>query len=157
MRHGLSQRGARSGHRSPLTLDGTGSLAVNHLAPLSVVSRSYAPPGRHLLAAVMLGEEVQGTLDDEALGRLARDDAATMLGHTPTDWTPLRVVRVPFSQFAQPAGIYGRLPSTVTKTPGLYLAGEITVDSSLNGAILSGERAAEAIRTAVPRSPVAGE
>ena len=37
------------------------------------------------------------------------------------------------------------LPSTRTRWPGLYLAGEITEDSSLNGAIRSGEAAARIV------------
>lgn len=128
-----------------LVLDGTGARAVNHLAPLSVVAPSYAPPGRHLLAAVLLGDEAAANEEDDALGTTARADAAAMLGHDPADWTPLRVVRVPFSQYTQPPGIHGRLPPTTTPTPGLYLAGETTVDSSLNGAIISGELAAQAV------------
>jgi hypothetical protein len=68
-----------------------------------------------------------------------------MLGQAPADWRVLRVFRVPFSQFAQPPGIYGRLPGNATGTPGLHLAGEATVDSSYNGAMLSGEAAAAAV------------
>ncbi|MDP9368863.1 MAG: FAD-dependent oxidoreductase [Chloroflexota bacterium] len=130
-----------------LTLDGTGTSLVNHLAPLSTVAPNYAPPGRHLLAAVVLSDalEEDGLDDDSVLAQRARDAAATMLGHDPADWTPLRVVRVSFSQFAQPPGIYGRLPGNVTGTRGLYLATEATVDSSYNGAILSGEAAARAV------------
>ena len=131
-----------------LVVDGTGKSAVNHLAPLSVVAPSYAPPGRHLLAAVLLGEAALQELDDTVLGHQARDAAALMLGHDPSDWTPLAVVRVPFSQFAQPPGIHQRLPTARTATPGLYLASEATVDSSLNGAIIGGERAAAAILAA---------
>jgi len=37
------------------------------------------------------------------------------------------------------------LPATRTRWPGLYLAGEITEDSSLNGAIRSGEAAAHIV------------
>jgi hypothetical protein len=58
---------------------------------------------------------------------------------------PLDVRRVPFAQFAQPPGIHPSLPANETKTAGLYLASEATVDSSLNGAMLSGERAAHLI------------
>lgn len=130
-----------------LTLDGTGTSIVNHVAPLSTVAPSYAPPGRHLLAAVVLSDalETNGLDDDAVLAQRARDATATMIGHDPANWTPLRVVRVPFSQFAQPPGIYARLPGNVTGTRGLYLASEATVDSSYNGAILSGEAAARAV------------
>ena len=54
--------------------------------------------------------------------------------------------RVSFSQFAQPPGIYRRLPGNVTPTRGLFLASEATVDSSCNGAMLSGETAAAIVQ-----------
>lgn len=127
-----------------LTLDGTGTLSVNHLAPVSNVAPAYAPPGRHLLAAVLIGDHAKDP-DDDALARRARDDAARMMGQPADAWRVLSTVRVPFSQYAQPPGIYGRLPAVTTSTPGLYLASEATVDSSYNGAITSGERAARAV------------
>jgi phytoene dehydrogenase-like protein len=133
------------GERDPgtgprIVLDVTRRLLVNELAPLSAAQPSYAPPGRHLIAAAIVGEAADAS-DLEAVALQARDDAATMLGHAPDDWTILRVDRVPFSQFAQPPGIYRRLPGNVTPTRGLFLASEATVDSSCNGAMLSGEAA----------------
>ena len=137
------------GRRQPeigrrLLLDGSGRLSVNHVAPLSNVQPAYAPNGRHLLAAVLLGEHA-ANLDDEAVATQARAETARMLGHSTSEWDILSVVRVPFSQFAQPPGIYGRLPQTDSGTPGLVYAGDATVDSSQNGAIISGEAAARFI------------
>ncbi|MGH2534987.1 MAG: NAD(P)/FAD-dependent oxidoreductase [Thermomicrobiales bacterium] len=128
-----------------LVLDGTGTLAVANLAALSTVVPSYAPAGRHLLATVMLGEGPLAEPDDEKLSQIAREEAALMLGHDPSDWASLAVVRIPFSLFAQPPGIFGRLPGNRTGATGLYLAGEYTVDASKNGAMLSGEAAARAV------------
>jgi hypothetical protein len=138
--------GVRSpGVGSRLVLDATRRCLVNHLAPLSAVQPSYAPPGQHLLAAVIVGE-VACTGDLDRIGLQAREDAATMLGHSPEDWRVLDVVRVPFSQFSQPPGIYRHLPGNVTPTRGLYLASEATIDSSYNGAMWSGEVAAGIVR-----------
>ena len=138
------------GERDPgvgkrLVIDATGKLGVNHIGPLSAVQSTYAPPGKHLLAAIMLGPEALADPDDDRLGRRARADVATVLGHEEADWTAIRVDRVPFAQFAQPPGIHATLPPVRTATPGLYLASEVTVDSSQNGAMLSGERAAAAV------------
>ena len=83
--------------------------------------------------------------DDAALAGNARNDTARMLGHQPADWDILATVRVPYSQFAQPPGVWDRLPGTASGTPGLVYAGEATVDSSCNGAMTSGERAARHI------------
>jgi ligand-binding SRPBCC domain-containing protein len=60
-------------------------------------------------------------------------------------WRTLGVVRTPRSQFQQPPHVGSKLPSTRTRWPGLYLAGEVTEDSSLNGAMRSGEAAARAV------------
>jgi phytoene dehydrogenase-like protein len=142
-----------AGRRDPgigprLVLDGTGRLTLNHLAPLSTVQPAYAPPGSHLLAAVIVGTRLAEG-DDAVLALRARDDVAVLLGHAPGDWEIVRTVRVPFSQFAQPPGIYARLPGNKTAIGGLYLAGEATVDSSYNGAIASGEAAARFVQNAV--------
>ncbi len=134
--HGLGKK---------LLLDGSGRMSVNHVAPVSAVQPSYAPRGRHLLAAVLLGEHA-ANLDDEAVAAQAQAETARMLSHAPTDWDVLDVVRVPFSQFRQPPGIYARLPEQADSgVPGLVLAGEAMVDSSSNGAMLSGEAAARLV------------
>ncbi len=128
-----------------LVLDGTGQRSVNHVAPLSTVAPGYAPEGQHLIAAVLLGEDVLVKPDEELIGRRALNDTATMLGLDATQLRVLSVVRVPFSQYRQPPRIFSTLPDVRTETHGLWLASEATVDSSLNGAMTSGERAAQAV------------
>jgi len=63
----------------------------------------------------------------------------------------LRVNRIPFAQFPQPPGLHPTLPANRTTRRGLYLAGELTEASSINAAMLSGERCAEAIQSDFPR------
>jgi phytoene dehydrogenase-like protein len=130
-----------------IVLDGTGKRTVNEIAPLSAAQPSYAPPGEHLIAAAMVGEGPLSKPDDEQLAEIARWDVAAMLGQPEAAWSTLRVVRVPFAQVAQPPGFPRDLPGVKTGVPGLYLASEATVDSSVNGAILSGEAAARAVIT----------
>jgi phytoene dehydrogenase-like protein len=146
-----------AGSRSPgtgprLVLDATRRRLVNHLAPLSEVQPGYAPAGQHLLAAVVIGERAASD-DLEEIAARARDEAATMLGHAPSDWRVVETVSVPFSQFAQPPGIYRRLPGNGTPLRGLVLASEATVDSSYNGAMTSGETAATIVRRDVTIGP----
>jgi phytoene dehydrogenase-like protein len=128
-----------------LLLNGSGFGGVNHIAPLSNVAPSYAPQGRHLIAAVLLeSPDLRGRNPDSVV-QLARAEAARMLGQNIEDWEAVRTVTVPFSQFRQPPGFVAHLPRNRTGTRGLYLAGEYTVDSSINGALTSGLNAAEAI------------
>jgi phytoene dehydrogenase-like protein len=115
---------------------------VNNLVQLSNVAPSYAPPGQHLLSATVLGLP-EGRDDDLAM--YARDDIKRMLPRADVRMlTPLAVVRVPFSQFAQPPGFFNTLPTNETGIGGLIVAGEATLSSSIQGAMLGGQRAAEA-------------
>ena len=59
--------------------------------------------------------------------------------------TPLVVYRVPYAQFGQPPGTHERLPKNRTDALGLVLAGDYTEDSSINGSMLSGEKAAREV------------
>lgn len=139
-----------AGSRDPgigktLLLNGSGSGGVNHIAPLSNVAPSYAPIGKHLIAAVLLDSPDLRGRAPESIVQLARSESARMLNQPLEDWEPVTTVRVPFAQFRQPPGFVAHLPRNRTETLGLYLAGEYTVDSSINGALTSGLNAAEAI------------
>ena len=111
---------------------------VNNAVQISNVSPLYAPRGQHLLSVVALGGF---DLPDEEIYARGTEDMTRWCPEA--DLTPLAIYRLPYSQFAQPPGIHERLPGNHTDTPGLLLAGEYTEDSSINGAMLSGEKAAE--------------
>lgn len=105
------------------------------------VSRPAASlePGAHVLDAV--------DLDDATLERRVRADLGRLFPHVDfARWRTLRMARTPCSQFAQPPGARS-LVATRTQWDGLYLAGEITEYSSINGALRSGEAAARAVLT----------
>lgn len=128
-----------------LLLNGSGFGGVNHIAPLSNVAPSYAPQGNHLIAAVLLDTPDLRQRNPHSIEQLARTDVARMLGQPFENWTVVRTVRAPFAQFRQPPGFVAHLPRNRTETPGLYLAGEYTVDASINGALQSGIGAANAL------------
>jgi phytoene dehydrogenase-like protein len=113
---------------------------VNNAVEISNVSEKYAPPGRHLLYAVAL---TGFDLPDEDLYRRGIEDLSHF--YPDVDFQPLALRRIPYGQFAQPPGIHRTLPENRTQVPGLVLAGEYTEDSSINGSMLSGEKAAEAV------------
>lgn len=129
-----------------LTLDGTGSQPVNHIAPLSQVQPSYAPDGPQLIAAVMLGDEAVSRDDDEN-GRLAQKSVSSMLGRGES--RVVEVVNLPYCFYDQQPGVLRRLPDANTGVKGLVLASDATVDASINGAMMSGEDAAWAVRMAI--------
>ncbi len=115
---------------------------LNNAVEISQVAPGYAPEGRALISAVALGEG-NLSLSDEEVYRRGMEDLARWAPEA--DLEPLAVYRIPFAQFAQPPGVHASLPGNRTESPGLYLAGEYTEDSSINGSMLSGERAAAAV------------
>jgi phytoene dehydrogenase-like protein len=103
----------------------------------------YAPDGADVLSATFLGE--QDATDDE-LAAEVRDALAS--------WYPERriagldlhhVDRIEFAQFAQPPGFRDALPGVRDPDGRVYLAGDYTRWSSIQGALESGRVAAEAI------------
>ena len=113
---------------------------VNNAVQISNVSPLYAPPGEHLLSVVSLGGF---DLPNEEIFRRGVADVSRW--YPALDLSPLAVYRVPYSQFDQPPGFYEGLPGNRTGTPGLVLAGDYTEDSSINGSMLSGEKAAREV------------
>jgi len=128
------------GSGKKILLNAEDGAFVNNAVEISNVSEKYAPPGRHLLYAVALtGLE----LPDEELYRRGIEDLSSW--YPDSDFRPLALRRIPYGQFDQPPGIHRTLPENRTQTPGLVLAGEYTEDSSINGSMLSGEKAARAV------------
>lgn len=115
----------------------------NQIAPMSDAAPEYAPAGSHLLTATFLGE--QHASDD----RLATEVRETLASWYPennvADLELLRTDRIPFAQFAQPPGFRTGLPGVDAPPEPIYLAGEYTEWSSIQGAMESGRTAAQAV------------
>ncbi|CAN5631782.1 MAG: FAD-dependent oxidoreductase [Actinomycetota bacterium] len=132
--------GAGDGRKISLGAD-DGSF-FNNAQEMSAVSDEYAPSGRRLASAVALDAF---EISDEEIYRRGIAELSDWYPHA--DFRPLAVYRIPYCQFAQPPGVHETLPKNRTDTPGLFLAGEFTEDSSIDGSMLSGEKAAmEAMR-----------
>ncbi|WP_128477816.1 NAD(P)/FAD-dependent oxidoreductase [Halorussus pelagicus] len=118
------------------------SDAPNQIAQLSAVAPEYAPEDRNLLSATYLG------VADDPEEDLADETARTLDAWYPErnlDLELLHTSRVEFAQFAQPPGVHGRLPDVAAPAGPVYLAGEYTDASSLNAAMVSGRKAANAV------------
>jgi phytoene dehydrogenase-like protein len=128
------------GSGKKILLNGEDDAFVNNAVEISGVSERYAPAGRHLLYAVALGGL---ELSDTELYRRGIENLSRW--YPDADFQPLALRRIPYGQFAQPPGIHMSLPRNRTTTPGLFLAGEYTEDSSINGSMFSGEKAAREV------------
>lgn len=115
----------------------------NQVAHMSAVAPEYAPSNRHLLSATFLGE--QAASDDEL---------ATEVRETLEAWFPenrfdelelLRTHRISFAQLEQGPGFLDTQPGIGDPPGNVYLAGDYTTWSSIQGALVSGQRAARAV------------
>lgn len=126
-----------------LLLNADPNAFVNNAIQLSNVSPAYAPPGQHLLSTTVLG--IPELSDAELVARCREDLTPWFPGKDLTKLRHLATYRIRFAQFRQPPGVFATLPSNATPTAGLFLAGEYTSSSSIQGAMLSGEQAAQAV------------
>jgi len=121
-----------------LYLDGHGRGPVNNACVLSNVSPHYAPAGQHLISASVIGTPAGEDLEWEV-----RRQLTLWFGVQVGDWRHLRTYRI---KDAQPEDTQLRLAGQDRPTelaPGLLRAGDYCEDVSINGALISGRKAAE--------------
>ena len=129
----------------------SGGPRVDLVCQESNLLRPDGHGGARLLAACVHGHE--GARDPDALDAAMRDMAAR--------WNPgfpwARAARLAdvvvheAAQFAVPPGARECLPDASTAVEGLFLAGDFTMHPSIEGAVCSGERAAEVVGSALAR------
>jgi phytoene dehydrogenase-like protein len=125
-----------------LVLAPPGEGPVNELAIPSAVSPGYAPPGRSLVSVSAVGE--QARRDD--LLEAVRTQLGGWFGRSTVDgWRHLSTRRVDYAlpdfrpgRFV-PGGLAPRLDS------GLFVCGDHRESPSIQGALVSGRKAAEAV------------
>ncbi|MDI9638967.1 FAD-dependent oxidoreductase [Geitlerinema splendidum] len=126
-----------------LVVNGGGLGRINHVAPMSVVSKALAPQGHHLVSATLLGNFDHE--DDQYLAQSAAYELRDWFPKSnPTEWRPLRVDRIAKAQISQPVGFMDRRANPFPEN-GLVLAGEHVAYAGIDGAVKSGQDAAVAI------------
>jgi hypothetical protein len=119
-----------------LVLDGDASGPVNNLCTLTEVAASYGPPGRALVSASVVGG---GEPDLDAV----RAQLRRWFGPIVDGWRHLRTYTIPHALPAWAAG--HDLESPARLAPGLFACGDHRLHPSLNGALASGRRVADAV------------
>jgi len=128
-----------------LYLDGDGRGPANHVAVISNVQPGHAPPGRALISASVIGP--QALLDaSPTLERLVRAQLCDWFGGEVEGWDHLRTDYIPraLPDEDAPSLAVPRRPIR-TNRDGVYVAGDHLDNASINGALESGRRAAEAV------------
>jgi len=125
-----------------LVLNGNNKWPINNACVLSQVAPEYAPEGQSLVSVTVLGKN---TSSDAALEAAVRHQLLRWFGRGVKNWRQLAIYRIPHAQPDQvPPGIpVEQLPVRIS--PGLYVCGDHRDNASINGALVSGRRAAEAI------------
>ncbi|GJP33978.1 hypothetical protein CLOM_g18464 [Closterium sp. NIES-68] len=127
-----------------LFLNGSGSGIVNNICFPSVVSPSYAPPGKTLVSVSLVGA-YEGRTEAELEARV-RTELAGWFGKEEVEtWKMLRVYRIPFAQPGQrpPTDFSGSVE--VGGREGVYVCGDHRSSPTFDGALASGRKAAEAL------------
>lgn len=125
-----------------LVLNGEAHGVVNTVAVMSEVSPAYAPPGQALVSVSVVGPS---SLDAEALQARVREELTGWFGTAVSAWRHLRTYVIPNALPAQPPPALEPPRRTVRLSPGLYVCGDHRDNSSIDGALGSGRRAAEAL------------
>lgn len=123
-----------------IILDGTGAGPVLNVAVMSNVSAKYAPEGRHLVAAAIPGPAALGEADLELS---ARQQMQRMFGPSVESWTHLRTYTIEHGQPDQSPPFVPR--KRVSLGEGIFVCGDHRDTASIQGALFSGRRCAEAV------------
>jgi phytoene dehydrogenase-like protein len=126
--------------RPVLVLNGEGNGPVDNLCVPSAVAPTYAPAGQALVSATVVGA---ASADEKSLEIEVRRHLTSWFGIAVADWRHLRTDRIPLALPARRSLEPAVLP--VRRRPGLYLCGDHRETPSLQGAMASGRRAAEAV------------
>ena len=123
-------RGAR------LLLNGEGRGLVNNLAVLSEVAPGYAPAGQSLISVTVLAAQAP---DESRI----RAELSAWFGASVAGWRHLRTYAIAHALPAQSPGEL--LPPAPPLPDGLFVCGDHRQHGSIEGAIVSGQRAASAV------------
>jgi phytoene dehydrogenase-like protein len=125
--------------------DGHGAGPVNNVAVMTAVSAAYAPAGAHLVVASVVGEAPQ---ENAALMRLdgrVRAHVRKWFGPVVDSWKMLRAYPLAQALPQQRHAEWEQSPVRVGGSGGVYMCGDYRETASIQGALASGRRAAEAV------------
>jgi phytoene dehydrogenase-like protein len=129
-------------HGADLLLNGEGHGWINSLAVMSELAPERAPAGQALITIGIIDEVPD---DDAALEAAIRAEASAWFGEAVRAWRMLRVDRIAYAQPSQRPEDLEPVHREVRVGPGRYVAGDHRETASLNGALASGRRSAEAV------------
>jgi phytoene dehydrogenase-like protein len=128
-----------------LMLNATAHEPVNSVAVPTLLSQEYAPPGHTLIAVNVLGIPPQ---DDAVLEIAVRGHLRGWFGATVENWRHLKTYRIADALPLQVPSVANPRRVEPRQASWLYLCGEYRNAPTINWALYSGRRAAEAVAAA---------
>ena len=125
-----------------LVLNATGQGPVRSLVVPTLLSRDYAPAGNSLIAINVLGIPLQ---DDAMLEAAVREQMRGWFGAAVDSWQHLKTFRIPAALPLQTLPVENPRHREPRRTDWLYVCGEYRNAPTINWALYSGRRAAEAL------------
>jgi phytoene dehydrogenase-like protein len=123
-----------------LVLDGEGG-PINNLCVPTLVAPTYGPPGRHLVSVTVLGVQP----NEERLRAEVENQLREWYGSAVERWRHLRTYSIGYALPRQFPPALAEPERPVRWRPGVYVCGDHRDNASINGAMVSGRRAAEAV------------
>ncbi|UYV13156.1 MAG: FAD-dependent oxidoreductase [Phycisphaera sp.] len=134
-----------------LVLDGQGEGPINHLASMSVASPAYAPKGKHLVYANVIDPTMlAAAMDDEVLDDVARPQLRRWFGEQVDGWRAINVDRIDHALPDQSPPWLSTPQRPVEMGGGLFACGDWLDNASIDGALASGSRCAQAVLDRTP-------
>jgi phytoene dehydrogenase-like protein len=124
-----------------LVLDGEGTGPVTNLAVMSQVSPDYAPAGRELVSATVLGDDM-GDADVRARVRRQLTD---WFGARVSEWEEVGAYRIEVGLPDQSLRAGGVRDRPIRTPGGVFVCGDHRRHGSIEGALVSGLAAADAV------------
>jgi phytoene dehydrogenase-like protein len=125
--------------------EGRGVGPVNNVAVMSAASPAYAPPGAHLVVASVVGEAPGDRAGVVRLEGAVRDHLRQWFGPVVDSWRTLQAYPLVRALPQQRHAEWEQTPVRLGGTGGVYMCGDYRETASIQGALASGRRAAEAV------------
>jgi phytoene dehydrogenase-like protein len=125
--------------------EGKGAGPVNNVAVMSAVSAGYAPPGAHLVVASVVGAAPQENAAQLRLDGEVRTHLRKWFGPAVDSWKMLKAYPLARALPQQRHAEWEQAPVRLGGSGGVYMCGDYRETASIQGALASGRRAAEAV------------
>ena len=129
-----------------LVLNGDDSGPINNLCVPSQVTDTYAPPDQSLISATVIDID----RDEEELRAAVIEQLEAWFGPDVRHWRSLRTYRIPFALPNQAPPALSPVAKACSRSDGIYICGDYLDSASIQGAMISGRRAADEILAIQP-------